>query len=368
MIEAMARKDFVLLIDDERAQIDRLVETVSSALAGEDVELRTWMPNSKDEGLQRFSRLVADKPLLVVTDYDLTSNGSTGLFGFSIVALAQKEAVPVGDYSRQSGALTDEPDVFEFRLPHDPREAGPMIAAVALGFRSIRDELLKQPRLLTDGSVATLLADLLDQPNASSSFSLYSSRLTSGNPALIQLLRKAADHPDDVRVRVATYVAGHLLFNSILRYPGPILDEEALHAYFASVVCSDSPLNSLFKAARYVGPFSAIWPFYWQDPIDDIVQAIASAKGLTLGEQNGEETFDQFRRRVAEAALGATLPRHSCDRCDGDRGGYWCPLTKRTVCDRADCSVPSSSWIPEGAYLTRVEHDFYEEWATLVGL
>lgn len=367
MTEATAQKDFVLLIDDEEAQIERLVETVMVALEGTGVEVRTWMPNSEDKGLEQFSALTTEKPLLVVTDYDLT-RGRTGLFGFSIVALAQKEAIPVGDYSRQLGALTDEPDVFEFRLPSDPREAGPMIAAVALGFRSIRNELLKNPALLSDGSPATLLADLLGEPDAGSSFSLYSSRLTSGNPALIQLLRNAAEHPNDVRVRIATYVAGHLLFNSILRYPGPILDDDAVHAYFATEAHPASPLHSLLERARYVGPFSAIRPFYWQNKIDDTVEAIAGDNGLSMGEQDGEETFDQFRRRAAESAIGEALPRHRCDRCSGDRGGYWCPLTKRAVCDRADCSVPSSSWIPEGAYLTRVEHDFYEEWATLVGL
>jgi hypothetical protein len=363
-----AEKDFVLLIDDEESQMNRLTEAVESALVGTGVEVRSWMPTGEDKGLDRFETLTAEKPLLVVTDYDLTRGGKTGLFGFSIIALAQKEAIPVGDYSRQVGALTEEPDMFEFRLPAEPEEAGPIIAAVALGFRSIRDQLLANLQLLADGSPATLLADLLGKADAGSSFSLYSSRLTSGNSGLIQLLRNAPEHRDEVRARVATYVAGHLLFNSIMRYPGPILHLEALNAYLAAAPKPDPDLGALFEEARYTGPFSEIGPFFWQGEVDDIVDAIATDKGLSLGQHDPDETFDQFRRRATEAGLGRPLQRHDCERCDGARGGYWCPLTRRPVCDRSDCSVPSSSWIPEGAYLTRVEHDFYEEWATLVGL
>lgn len=368
MTDKPADKDFVLLIDDEEAQIKRLKAAVEAALVGSDIDVRCWMPRPTDEGLERLTPLASEKPLLIVTDYDLTRGGKTGLFGFSVVAFAQREAIPVGDYSRQAGALTDEPDVFEFRLSEKPEDAGPIIAAVALGFRSIRDRLLADEQLLTDGSPATLLAELLGEPSVGSSFSLYSSRLTSGNPALIQLLRNAIEDRKDLRVRVATYVAGHLLFNSIMRYPGPILHLDALHAYLAAATNSDLNLDALFDAAKYDGPFAAIGPFFWQSKIDDVIDGLATDKGVSFGQGEAEESFDQFRRRVVEAALGQPIRRHDCERCKGERGGYWCPFTKRPVCDRSDCSVPSSSWIPEGAYLTRVEHDFYEEWATLVGL
>ncbi|MDQ1158533.1 hypothetical protein QE385_002860 [Sphingomonas sp. SORGH_AS 950] len=368
MTDIGAERDFVLLIDDEETQMKRLTDAVEAALAGTGVAVRCWMPRPEDKGLERLEALTAEKPLLAVTDYDLTRGGKTGLFGFSIVAFAQKEAIPVGDYSRQLGALTDEPDVFEFRLPDNADQAAPIIASVALGFRWIRDQLLAKLELLDDGSPASLLADLLGQPDVGSAFSLYSSRLTSGNSALIQMLRNATGHRDEVRVRIASYVAGHLLFNSIMRYPGPILHSDALHAYFATSPTPDAELDSLLAASKYDGPFSAIGPFYWQTKIDDIIEKLAVKKELSLGQHDPDETFDQFRRRVAEIALNRQMERHDCARCGGERGGYWCPLTKRPVCDRSDCSVPSSSWIPEGAYLTRVECDFYEEWATLIGL
>ena len=81
-----------------------------------------------------------------------------------------------------------------------------------------------------------------------------------------------------------------------------------------------------------------------------------------------EEMSDTERRAIVEAEVGRTLGRHACDRCQGERGGYWCPFAKRPVCERKDCSVGSSNLIPQGAGLTRIERDFYDTWIPLLGL
>lgn len=363
MTETHTKGDYVLLIDDNADQLDPLETATKAALEGSGLTVRTWSPAAEDDASEKFKELTKDVPLLVVTDYDLTRNGRTGLFGFSIVAMAQRDAIPVADYSREIGALTEDPDVFEFRLPSIPADAAPIIAGVAKGFREIRDGLRANPQFLSDGSPATVLASLLGEGDASSAFSLYSSRLTSGNAALVQILRHPHGDHADLRVRVSTYVIGHLLFNSILRYPGPIMERHALHAYVTASPDQDADLDSLFKECRYEGPFSELADYYWQSKVDEEINRLAITNGVEFADEN----FDEFRRRVVERALARDVQRHGCERCDGSRGGYWCPFTKRPVCDEPDCSIPTSSWVPEGAYLTRIENDFYEEWATLVG-
>lgn len=358
-------QDFVLLIDDEKPQLEALEAAVTAALAETGIGVTTWQPTGDDNAVERFQEFTSPPPLLVVTDYNLTANGRTGLFGSSIVALAQRRAIPVGDYSRDVGVLTDEPDVFEFRIPHDPEPAGGAIATIATGFREIATMLADPERFADDESPATLLADLLDRPAAASPFSLYSSRISVGNPALIQLLRAGQPPSNEERTRVMAYVLGHLLFNSILRFPGPVMHASALAAYVAANPSEGDAIGDMMPTALYRGPFADSGRFFWQDDVDRTLETLAKELDVPFA---AGDTIDVWRRRVVERALDRAVSRHACEsRCHGERGGYWCPFKLRPVCERDDCSVASSSWIPEGASLSRVEHDFFEEWAPLMG-
>lgn len=367
MVEsAIESKAFVLLIDDEDESLNALAEHVRIALRGSPVKVEAWQPVDNQDAVARFNELTVDPPLMVVTDYDLTRGGLAGLFGPSIVALAQRRAIPVGDYSRKPEALTTESDVFEFRIPSDPIKAGPMIASIALGFLDIAGLINARNELIQEHSPAALLADLLGRPQMSGPFALYSSRIATGNSALVQLLRNEVDPSPVTRACVATYVLGHLLFNSILRFPGPIMHRDALCAYIAASQDEGEAVASLFKEARYRGPFAKSGDYFWQDDVDDYIETLASESRV---EYNGSVSFDSYRRTVVETRLQRTMKRHDCtNRCHGERGGYWCPFSKRPVCDRDDCSVAASSWIPEGASLCRVERDFFDEWAPLMGL
>lgn len=356
---------FVLLIDDEREQLEKIERSVREALKGSNIGIRTWQPMAGDDAVVRFDELTASPPLLVVTDYNLTASGRTGLFGSSIVAMAKRRAIPVGDYSRDIGALTEEPDVFEFRLPRDPAMAGGAVANIASGFLNIATMLADVDRVLDD-SPAALLADLLGKPEATAPFSLYNSRIAVGNPALVQMLRDDRDPSGGKRNRITAYVLGHILFNTILRFPGPIMHSMALAAYVAASPQEGQAIGDMLPAARYRGPFSDGDRYYWQDDVDIALEQLATELDVPF---QSDETIDVWRRRVVERALARPVLRHACaNRCNGDRGGYWCPFMQRPVCDREDCSVPSSSWIPEGANLTRVEREFFDEWAPLMGL
>jgi hypothetical protein len=359
----------ILLIDDIESQIDGLHEALSRTLADGEAELRKWIPSKDDQNPQeRFEKLVDDDTGLVITDYDLTSKGQTGLFGSTIVGWCQSRVIPVGDFSRANrSALPREPNQYEIRIPTDPERAARYIAGVFRGFREIRTALhSNQEALKTKRSPVSVLAEILGRPVEESRFALYGGGLGTSNAALMdQILGVGAESEptDDQKRKLLTYVIGHLLLNVILRFPGPLLHRKALAAYVAISENESDKIEQLFTNARYKGPFSDIEPFYWLSDVDNALDEMARG----LPSETSSQTQGQLNREALEKKLGQQLARHKCPRCDGVNGGFWCPFTQRTVCVLAICSVGSTGWIPQGARLCRIEKDFYDEWAPMLG-
>lgn len=361
-------KPSILLIDDREDLLEKLRAEVSALLRDEQVDVRSWLPQASDDSpFERFNTLIDDRTVLVVTDYDLTSKGLKGLFGPSIVEWSQLRAIPVGDFSRGNrDKLPKEPNLFELRIP-TTEEAAPFICATYHGFKAISDHLVSQPKALEKRSLAGVLAALLERPHLESQFGLYMSRLGSANSVLVA---KLISGPDETvagggkpqLLQLLAYVLGHILLNSVLRFPGPILSGRALAAYVATSVDELDALRGIFAEAGYNGPFGESASYYWRETVDVVLDR---AGERFAGEEL--ETGD-FNRKAVEAVLGRKLNAHTCPRCRGQKGGFLCPFTDRPVCQRADCSVPASSWIPQGAQLCRVERDFYDEWAPLLGL
>ena len=358
----------ILLIDDNLGLLNDLVASLRPLLSSDNVELRLWTPApGGNEPFAAFVGKVDTGTMLVVTDYDLTGEGMTGLFGSSIVGWCQQRAIPVGDFSRDNvSKLPKQPNLFELRVPNDTQNAASYIASVFRGFAWIRQSLLDRPELLAKRSPAAVLADLLGVPTMESQFALYGVRLGTTNAALLDRITLAPagnqDPSPEEKRGLLCYIVGHLLLNSVLPFPGPILNGRALAAY---VGCAESEMTSLaplFDAAKYAGPFSEVEPLFWLVGVDDILQ------GLMDLQPKSAETHGELHRLALEAKLDHPLTRPECPRCDGQNGGFLCPFTRRTVCQRSDCSVGSSSWIPQGARLCRIERDFYEEWAPILGI
>lgn len=180
-----------------------------------------------------------------------------------------------------------------------------------------------------------------------------------------------------------TYLVGHVLLNAVLAYPGPLLRGDALCAYLAVGDQSRALVEELFKEARYDGPFSTAASYFWRHKIDATIERLSAAPDVDACidrdiQAYGEDDFGvgDFHRCVVEAALNRTrvddgksmdIQRHDCSRCDGRKGGYWCPMTRRAVCERDACSVAGSRWVPPGAELCRIERDFHDEWAPILG-
>jgi hypothetical protein len=272
--------------------------------------------------------------------------------------------VPVGDFSRANrNVLPKEPNQYEIRIPDDPQQAARYIAGAFRGFTHIRTALDSNSVFLQKKrSPVSVLAAILGRPAEESGFALYGGRVGAANAALVDLVM-GANATQGQKRRLLSYVVGHLLLNVILRFPGPLLNRKTLAAYLAISAEEIAKVEKLFVSAQYTGPFSDIEPFYWLTDVDTALEGMSRG----LPSESSAETPGQLNREAVEAALGVKLARHACSRCEGQNGGFFCPFTERTVCQLAICSVASNGWIPPGARLCRIEKDFYEEWAPMLG-
>lgn len=360
----------LLLIDDTHKLLEELAADLTGQLGKDEVEIRTWEPTKEEvDALGAFEKLIDDNTVLVVTDYDLTSQGRTGLFGSSVVGWCQSRAIPVGDYSRGNhSSLPKEPNLFELRVPTDRTESAKYIASVYRGFKWIREQLATKPELLEKSSPAAVLAELLGASSLESQFGLYGGRLGTSNGALLDRIIRTApddiDPPIEEKRALLCYIVGHLLLNSVLRFPGPILSSRSLAAYIGCAESEMDKLSDLFASAAYSGPFSELDRFFWLSGVDDRLEEFASSLPADLS----ADTQGELNREAVEAKLGQKLARHGCKRCSGINGGFLCPFTRRTVCQKSECSVGSNSWVPRGARLCRIERDFYDEWAPILGI
>ena len=364
----------ILLIDDDKDKLKSLSEQVRCKVG--DTCVRTWYPEYPEypEGSndlsREFDQQVSENTALVITDYDLTK-ATHGLSGHSVVAWCRNKFVPVGDFSRgHPKALSEEPDLFELRVPRAESDAADYIARMFRGFRQVQSSIERDAQLL-DGSrsPAHVLASNLERFDLESEFSPYLSRPGQFNSSLLDALvaqsSKNSNASLNDKMKLLTYILGHVLVNTVLKYPGPILAERPLCAYLALSYESIEKIKPLLEDAEYTGPFSEGEKFYWRDKVDEKIEQIADNLGVDDSEF---DSLDCYRRNVLERALDSSLANHECIRCEGKKGGFWCPFRKRAVCENGDCSSTASSWIPSGAYACRVEKEFYEEWSPILGL
>jgi hypothetical protein len=349
----------VLVVDDEADRLATLVDTVRAELEGE-ASVRPWQPTRDEDPLQRFDSETSAGVDLIVTDQDLTKGGY-GLLGSAVTSWAQDQFIPVCNFSRKAQRrLPRERDFFEIRVPSEPDEKARamFIARIYRGFRHIREYIAAVDS--TQPS-ARLLAGAMGVPELEDDLSPYLSSVASARSSLLQALATGNQLPSgDDRVKIISFILGHVLLNAVLEFPGPILNQATVAAYCAVSEQMADELSELFASAGYSGPFATGGMYFLRRLIDDRIDELAEG----LIERPAEP--DQYTRAVVARATGHVIP-HGCPRCGGTRGGYWCPFTGRAVCDRTDCSVASTTWIPRGAALCRVEHDYFEEMAPLLG-
>ncbi len=355
-------KPVILIIDDEPdrlAALERDVRALTSTL-----EVRTWAPEKSDgDPGATFAVKASGDVGFVVTDHDLTKNGPPGLLGTSIATWCLDRYLPMCYFTRRVEVrLPRERSIFEFRISFDAdeRERAREIVRLAHGFQDVRERLASGP---AEGSMSDQLAGIFGRPILSNDLAPYFSGIGLAHSQILQDLAStdfAGEANTSARASIQAFVLGHILANAVLEFPGPILNTAQLNAYCGTDSKEYHRVSILFEKAAYVGPFSQFDGYFYRDRVDAVLDAMS-------GEIEGDDP-DTYGRLVVEGQVG-TLPPHECERidCHGTRGGFWCPFTGRTVCGRQDCSVASTSWIPRGAVVCRVERDYFDEHAPLLG-
>ncbi|WP_140426772.1 hypothetical protein [Acidovorax sp. Root267] len=359
----------ILLIDDTAEELEGLAAALRSLVLPTEALVITWQPSKQDEKepvelLEDFLRPESAHDVrFVVTDYDLTRKGALGLYGSTVVDQCQLRAIPVGDYSRGNASrLPKEPNLFEIRIPtKDYETAASFIANVFRGFQHIREtvkDLNPMPR-----SPAAGIAAILDRPMDQNRFSQYGTRYPLVNSGLVDRTAPTGSGGQrEAMLKLFAYVTGHVLINLVLRYPGPIISREGLAAHCGISEVAVDQIESMFEACKYAGPFEGVDHYFWMDGVQSVLES------LEPGDVDDTRTIGELNRAALEKHLNIDLPRHSCSRCDGRNGGFYCPFTKRAVCLQNNCSVGSNGWIPPGARLCRIEKDYFDDWSPLLGL
>ncbi len=352
----------IVLFEDDPTTAQRIATAVKRQVK---TEVSIFTPRENTDGRPYEERLSAEVlstrykgATLWVTDRDLSkTTGYRGLSEAIVSKAATQLGIPVCKYAR---GISDD-DVFErqrswgdaqivLKASEIPDLAA-KIALLARGFLSIANKLnvLLRENAAGNGlhTPAEMMAHILDHPDAADQIALYA----SGDQKMVsEILPFAGGQRKREFQKRLPSVLGYWLYDSILRFPGVLLNAVAAASYLdiAEGHLKSATVQKLFKLALYSGPFEdRSEPHWWRRTLDEIV-----------GKANNGNDF------VAQK-LNKRVP-HCLDSQTGKRAGYYC-MVKRVPVGKEN-SVGNISWFPPGADLARVRKDMYEQLGPWLGL
>ena len=323
-------KNHILIIDDDPKEINDVAENLKKEYNLKEDEIVIWGPKSGDnDPLIAIEDKLEAEPTLVICDFDLTGKGGfNGLFGPVIEKMCHSRLIPVGEYTvNNKFQIPSTPNLFNIHVDKDSVTATAEIAAAYKGFILI-NELVNEKSYVGNGDLnySNILARILNRGHLYYEFSKYLDSFERVNEFLIQYLENNAESLNDdedfesTKNKVIAYVIGHVLLNTVLRYPGPILSERILCSYLSISESETNWLKDFFQRAIYKGPFSELGTFYWLETINDIV------------EENSDEIGNisyvgAFNQAVVKK-INKNIKLFECKKTglECQLGGYYCPV------------------------------------------
>jgi hypothetical protein len=356
----------VVLFEDDPKTGPRLSKAIQKRLP-KPSKTFLFSPSDKSESRRAHEdRLAADlqkqgfeTATLWVSDRDLSrTQNYNGLSEAIVSKVAARFGVPICKYATG----TNDDEVFK-RQQHwgdaqivldsaDEDILAAQIVVIATGFRFIAKRLKNATKKTADDAKArtpaTVMARLLDRPDEADRIALYGSGDQKMISEILPFAVGAARHRQ-LQERLPSLL-GYWLYDSILRFPGLLVNSIAAASYLNIAVSAfeNTRIRKLFKPALYKGPFSdSKDPLWWRKDLDGIL-IVAKA----------EDGNSYVRRK-----LRMTVPR-----CldGGKRAGLYCVVTKTPVSE--ENSVGNIGWFPPGADLARVRRDVYEQMSPWLGL
>jgi hypothetical protein len=290
---------------------------------------------------------------LIVADRDLSKSQDAGFAGLSVNAVAsvaRKLAIPLCSYARQPNV-----DDYDWRgrweeghivvkFADGVAELARRAVVAARGFAEIAEGL---PVVLADktrNSSAKILASLLGKPEYAEKIALYS---VGDQSRLSEILAK----PKQAEQKMGHFL-GYWLWDSLLRYPGLLVNEVAAGSYLNIGIDDfrEPSVRLLFDQAIYRGPFADTKkPQWWRGMLDDIVSHEDCNDGLEFA-----------RKKAKPTAVGS-----QCCVDPSKPAGYYCIISQKPV--SLQNSKGGLSWFPRGADLTRISLPMLEEYGPWLG-
>lgn len=288
---------------------------------------------------------------LVVADRDLSKSQDSNFRGLSVNAVeaaSSRLAIPICIYARQPVTEDypwrerwDEGHIV-LRFGIDDDELARKAVLAARGFAEITAKLPEIMKGTLGKSPPKILAALLGKHEYSEKIALYS----AGDPnRLPEIMAKSKDETDRIK-RMGCFL-GYLLWGSLLRYPGLLVNEVAAasHLNIATDDFQMPEVRAVFEDALYKGPFADLKrPQWWRGMLDDIV----SGKGHNTG-------LELVRKEVR-----STINPCPCSIDPLISAGYYCIISEKPV--SLENSKGGLNWFPRGADLTRVSNPKFEEY------
>jgi hypothetical protein len=359
------RKPLVVLLEDNPETGDRVSTAIRAALPRtiSFARLDDQPAGDKETGAYEdrlYAQLKSAKYAglcLIVTDRDLSrSRRYPGLSEAVVSKAAARLAVPVGIYAagqRPDSVLQRQRSGGDARIVLDSRDEALMarrVKVIAQGFLEVAKALSRldvgRHRKHLRGPAA-IMAAILKRPEIASQLSLYA---TGDQKMIAELMPPKGSEKDTERKKRIPTVLGYWLLDSILQFPGIIVNQVAAASYLnihLETFEGSAAIQRLFDAALYTGPFSdPDEPMWWRDKLDDLLQ---NAKVV-----DGKAFVQKRLKRTVKPCL------------DGKRkAGYYCVVTRRPV--SKENSIGQISWLPRGADLSRVRQNVYDELAPWIG-
>lgn len=284
---------------------------------------------------------------LIVADRDLSkTTGLTGLSESSVRRAADALGIPECSYQRYdqaagTPAVEQREACISVSLAEGFDKSATQIISIENGFAEIRQKLTAEVKITAKKSPGRILAGILGKPEYAEKIALYASgdqnRLVD-----VMRIRKATGENQLAQI---TCVLGYWLWDSVLRFPGVVLNAVAAASYLN--IKDDAfggDVRQLFESARYTGPFAvAAGELWWRGMLDDLIAV---------------EKLDDGRAYAA-AKLNRDVPPSECCEDSTQPAGYYCMLSNRPVSlANSHAGLP---WFPRGADLARVSKSQYDE-------
>ncbi len=350
----------IILFDDTAEHRTAVLGALGTAL-GAKGSVKAFTPGPAKDGVfeERLAEDLTAAPNapidLIVADRDLSAYTPEyrGLSESTVRRAADMIGVPECGYAR--GERDDDDEYVKrgeqrescIRLSRKPDDAtfAKRVAAVGQGFMEITAKLAEIKDPVVRKSPGRLLSEVLGKPQYAEKISLYASGDQNRLGALA-IVRKVKDAGE--RNRRLACVLGYWLWDSVLRFPGVVVNDVATSSYL-NIKLEDFRQNKgiqdLFASALYTGPFAdaRLTRLWWRGMLDDLMADAGVADG----------------REYAEKKLQAPVAASQCCEDPKKPAGYYCFLSEKPV--SLENSKPGLPWFPRGADLARVSKRRYEE-------